>query len=247
MMPPKPAWHRRVSQGRGLEVPEVFGPELRPAIAQQAGGEGIQRRRGDQEDAAGLEQAVSLGEQRAGIADVLDHVGKHAEIVACADGGKVGGIGLEDDGSVSHALAGRVAGRLGKFDAGGVVTPGGGAPEEVAASTAHLQQPGAGRDAVPGDQVEKTVGGGLVEFGKVVLTDIASLNRENLGAVQAGQFGVVGLGIGTHQAAVVAAHDAEGFHGELVEQPRASADGARGERAAGGGESGGESVGHLHG
>ena len=79
------AQQQRLQRGR-LEIPQVFGLELHPAVAQHARGPGIQRRRGDEEDAAGLEQRAGLFEEAARVADVFDHVGEDANVVAVRGG-----------------------------------------------------------------------------------------------------------------------------------------------------------------
>ena len=217
-------------------------------LRRKRAGRESQRWHGEHEHAAGFEQAMRLDEQGAGIADVLDDIGKDANIIAVAGDGKIVGVGLKNSGDVADDLAGQRHKRAAENSmAGGIKAPGGRAHEEIAASAADFQHSGAGLNAVFGDQVEETVGSGPLKLGNVLLTHVAPLNRENLGAMQTREFGVFRLRAGSHQATVMAAHDAEAFHGELVEEARPVADGARGEGAAGDGGRGGVSVGHCHG
>ncbi len=228
------AQEKRLQRGRFV-IPQVAGLERFPTVAQHARGPGIEVGCGDEEDAAGFEPGADFRQERARVADLVEHVGEDANVVAVGGvvgvgQGNVANLAMDDLGVAAETRAGGGAGGRGQIHAGGHPAAPGRLSEKMTWTATDLQQPRADRGTVAVEQVEELVGGMGAEG-----VEVGVGVGEKIGlAGELDEFVRRGLGVGEHQITIVTAHDAKTLHGELVRQAAAIAHRTRRHRAAGG-------------
>ena len=174
----------------------------------------------------GFSRARTSAKNARGVADLVEHVGENANVVAVGGvvgEGNVADLAVDDFRVITEPRAGGVAGGRGQVHAGENPSAPGRPLHEMPGATADFEQPSASRGAVAVEEIEGLIGGvGAEAVG--VGVDVG----EEIGlAGELGEFVGRGLRVGEHQLAIVTPHDAKPLHGELVRQAAAVAHRAR--------------------
>src|SRR5206468_3682833 len=145
-----------------------------------------ERRRGDEEAAAGLEETMDVLEKREWIADMLDHIGDDAKVESAVLERRVFEQAANDF-SLGEARVRVFAGGRCQFDAGHVKACRFGFDEEIAVARANLEKPPAMRAAITLDLREVLAGRGALHLARGIAAGVVAGAEKIVGVVDRGE------------------------------------------------------------